>query len=256
MNKVRALVLISLGAVVTASAYADEYSDWYATHRAAALKKCEAIDPEEYQSGLAFNPDGYRSYYKRSECLQSAAAVYRDESLCKNVKERWTLLWSSWAYSEKRCRELVAEGLEKDRQNLEKIRSDYIERPHKLVDFRIQNNTGAYHGIFSKFEPRGFTYRYTLRYELIAPEAPGGVALLAAHTGPFGNGSSIGLGFTTADLLQRFPGFVPGRTYPVRATVVLEVPNGGVSLMWSDAFIEKYFPRATRTQTLEKEIAF
>lgn len=256
MNKARALVLISIVAVVAPRAFADEFADWYVTHRAAALQKCEAIDPDDYQSGLAFNPDGYRSYYKRSECLQSAAAVYRDESLCKSVKERWALLWSSWAVSEKRCRELVAEGLEKDRPYLEKIRSDYAARPSRLTDFRIQNNNGVNYGIFSRFEPRGFQYRYTLRYELVAPDAAGGAALLAAYTGPFGNGSSIGLGITAADLRQRFPAFVPGRSYPVRATLVLEVPNGGASLMWSDAFIEKYFPRAARTQVIEKEINF
>jgi hypothetical protein len=256
MSKARALLLIALGAVVPACAGADAFSEWYVTHRAAALQKCESIDPDDYQSGLAFNPDGYRSYYKRSECLQSAASTYRDESLCKDVKERWTLLWSSWAISGKRCRELVAEGLDKDRPFLEKIRGDYAARPSRLVDFRFQNNNGINYGIFSKFEPRGFEYRYTLRYELVAPDAPGGAALLAAYTGPFGNGSSIGLGVTAADLRQRFPAFTPGRSYPVRATFVLEVPNGGGSLMWSEAFIEKYFPRSTRTQVLEKEISF
>jgi hypothetical protein len=253
--RILAALLTALGAAVSVCACAAEFDDWYVTHRTAALQKCEAIDPDDYQSGLAFNPDGYRSYYKRSECLQSTAAVYRDESLCKDVKERWTLLWSSWAISEKRCRELVAEGLDKDRPLVEKIRHDYAAGPARLVDFRIQNNNGVNYGIFPKFE-RGYQYRYTLRFELVAPDAPGGTALLAAYTGPFGYGNSVGLNFTAADLRQRFPAFESGRSYPVRATLVLEVPNGGASLMWSPAVIEKIFPRAMRTQTLEKEVTF
>lgn len=258
MSKLRSSILAVLIVApgLSAADRTDDLDKYYETEHAAALKTCAAIDPEAYESGLAFNPDGYRSYYKRSECLQAAAARFRDEPLCKEVKERWSILWSSWAYSEKRCRELVAQGLEKDRPLIEKIRRDYAARPSKLVDFRIQNNNGMNYGIFSRFEPRGFEYRYTLRYELVAADAPGGAALLAAYTGPFGNGSSIGLGITAADLRERFPAFVPGRSYPVRATFVLEVPNGGASLMWSGAFIEKYFPRVMRTQVLEKEVTF
>jgi len=38
------------------------FSVSYDELRSAAVKQCQAIDPAEYQSGLFFNPDGYRSY--------------------------------------------------------------------------------------------------------------------------------------------------------------------------------------------------
>jgi len=38
----------------------------YDDMRSAAVKRCEAIDPSQYQTALFFNPDGYRSYYVRS----------------------------------------------------------------------------------------------------------------------------------------------------------------------------------------------
>src|SRR5262249_47719011 len=74
-----ALILWPTPAVVSGASY-DEL-------KAAALKQCQAIDPGAYQSGLLFNPEGYRSFYVRSECLQKTAAEFRDESLCAQVKE-------------------------------------------------------------------------------------------------------------------------------------------------------------------------
>ena len=35
----------------------------YAEARSKAVTACEAIDPSQSESGLIFNPDGYRSYY-------------------------------------------------------------------------------------------------------------------------------------------------------------------------------------------------
>lgn len=250
-SRILAVAIPAFGFVACAPAAENVYE----TARAAALKTCEAISPDDYQSGLAFNPDGYRSYYKRSECLQEAAARFRYEPLCKDVKERWSLLWSSWAFSEKRCRELVAQGIEKDRPLIEAIRRGYAARPVKVVNVRLQNNQGLSYGIFPKLEP-GYLYGYTLRFELVAPDAPGGAVLLATYTGPLAGIEALGFNITVADLRQRFPAFAPGHSYRVRATAVLEVPNGGASLMWSEAFIEKYFPRATRSQMLEKDLTF
>ena len=83
--------------------------------RAAALARCDAIDPSASQSGLAFNPDGFRSYYVRSECLQTAAVQFRDEGLCDRVRQRQALLWSSWGYSPMHCRDLVQQGVHAQR---------------------------------------------------------------------------------------------------------------------------------------------
>ena len=41
--------------------------------KAAAMQRCAAIDAAAYQSGLLFNPDGYRSFYLRSQCFQQAS---------------------------------------------------------------------------------------------------------------------------------------------------------------------------------------
>jgi hypothetical protein len=231
--------------------------DFYATRYAADLKRCEAISPDDYESGLAFNPDGYRSYYKRSECFQTMAATFRDESLCKNVKERWSLLWSSWAFSEKRCRELAGQSLEKDRPQLEKLRRDFISSgPIRLVDFSMRRElNGRSYGIYPRFEP-GYAHRYTLRFDLLAPEAPGGAALLVSYTGPFAVPTGYAVGAPVDDLLKHFPAFTPGKTYRVRATFTFEPKDGGLSEMWSDAFVEKLFPRDIRMQVLEKEIRF
>lgn len=64
----------------------------YTELRMAALKQCQAIDPADYQSGLFFNPDGYRSYYVRSECFQKTAVQFRDDALCADVRQWVSLL--------------------------------------------------------------------------------------------------------------------------------------------------------------------
>lgn len=89
-------------AIVTAVDYGDA--------RSRTVKACEAISPSDSQGGLYFNPDGYRSYYVRSKCFQEAAILFRDATLCDHVKERRSLLASSWGYTAARCRQLVTEG--------------------------------------------------------------------------------------------------------------------------------------------------
>ncbi|HVR14951.1 MAG TPA: hypothetical protein VMS25_01230 [Candidatus Limnocylindrales bacterium] len=112
----------------------------YTELRMAALKQCQAIDPADYQSGLFFNPDGYRSYYVRSECFQKTAVQFRDEALCAEVRQRVSLLSSSWGYSRTRCRELVAQGVASDRKTLDEIKRLYIKGAVTLRDFRVERN--------------------------------------------------------------------------------------------------------------------
>ena len=114
------------------------FSASYDELRSAAVTKCQAIDPAEYQSGLFFNPDGYRSYYVRSECFQRTAVQFRDEALCTEVRQRFSLLSSSWGYSRARCRELVGQGVATDRTTLEEIKRLYIKGAVTLRDFRIE----------------------------------------------------------------------------------------------------------------------
>src|SRR3569833_3216243 len=97
----------------------------YAARKVAALKRCEAIDPSESQSGLMFNPDGYKSYYVQSQCFQETAVQFRDISICDRVRRRFSLFWSSWGISTAHCRKLVSKGAEDDRAELEQERRQY-----------------------------------------------------------------------------------------------------------------------------------
>ena len=98
------LCLALLGILAPSAASAFDYAEWHSK----AVKACEAIDPSDSQSGLVFNPDGYRSFYVRSKCFQEAAVTYRDATLCAQVRRRWSLFSSSWGYTASRCRQLVA----------------------------------------------------------------------------------------------------------------------------------------------------
>src|SRR5689334_24081909 len=134
----RAGLVIGCAAGVFAAAVGLAFD--YADARSKAVKACEAISPSESQSGLYFNPDGYRSYYVRSKCFQDAAVLFRDATLCDQVKERRSLLASSWGYSVARCRQLVTEGTATDRAELERLKAAYAAGGIKLRDVRVERN--------------------------------------------------------------------------------------------------------------------
>jgi hypothetical protein len=228
----------------------------YVEQRAAALKQCEAIDPSEYRSGLALNPDGYRSFYLRSACYQDAAVRFREERLCRQVKERWALFSSGWGYSGKRCRSLVAQGIAGDQKVLEAARSRYREGPVRLQDFRIERNgNGRDFDIIPSLSP-GYGHGYTLRFDLLGP-GPGEGAVPVASSGFYlRGGENIRLFVTLAEIRKRFPAFDLRRPYQVRGALILDAGHGGQSGMWSDAFIERVFPVAARSQFLVKEVLF
>jgi hypothetical protein len=228
----------------------------YADMRSAAVKQCAAIDPSEYQTGLTLNPDGYRSYYVRSKCLQDTAVMYRDASLCAQVKERWSLFSSSWGYSGKRCRQLVAEGAAADRKALEETKSRYLKEAVKLRDFRLERNgNGRDFDLIPSFDP-GYAHGYTLRFELVGAGAAGaGVPVISSGFYLRGN-DNIRVYVRQEDIRKRFPRFELAHPYRLRATLILDVGNGGQSGMWSDAFIERVFPVAERSQSRVKEVTF
>ena len=227
----------------------------YVEQRAAAVKQCEAIDPGEYQSGLLFNPDGYRSFYLRSSCFQRAAALFRDEALCKPVKERWSFFSSSWGYSEKRCRRLVAEGLEADRKVLEELRARY-KSAVRLRDFRIERSgNGRDFDIIPSFDP-GYPHGYMLRFEIIDTEDRDGAVLLDSSGFHLGANNNIRIFVRQEDIRKRFLPFELDRIYRVRATLTLDIGYGGQSGMRSDAFIERVFPAAERSRFVEKDVRF
>jgi hypothetical protein len=236
-------------------AVAETHAADYNELRAAAVSKCGAIDPADHQSGLLFNPDGYRSFYVRSECFQAAAIRFRDLSLCDEVRERRSLLFSSWGYSRERCRMLVAEGVAADRVAIEEMQRRYTRDPIRFRGFQIERNgNGRDVDIVPAFSG-GYAHTYRLTFEIIETGS-GTPVTLHASAHHLDARSNLRIYVRQADIRERFPGFALNRPYRVRASIVLDVGSGGPSGYWSDAFIERTFPAAQRTQSIVSEASF
>ena len=226
----------------------------YLQRKSVAVKQCETIDPGESQSGLAFNPDGYRSYYVQSECFQKAAVEFRDGSLCNRVRRRWSLFWSSWGISETQCRKLVTEGMAADRTEIETEKQRFIAGPLKLKTFRIvRNGNGRDFDILPEFSA-GYPHGYTLTFEIIGVRAEP----VLIHTDGYylDENSNLRIFVRQSELRARFPEFQLERPYKVRATVTLSIGNGGMSGYWSDEFLESIFPARERSRSLTVESKF
>jgi len=250
----RASILAALaGWLSSVPAAAD---DRYAEMRGDAVRRCAAIDPSEYRSGLIFNPDGYRSLYVRSACFQDAAVSFRDDTLCAHVKQRRSLFSSSWGTSRRRCKKLVAEGEAADREALLEKKARYERGAVTLRDFRIERNgNGRDFDIIPAFDP-GEAGAYVLRFEIIEAGATTASVLLDTSGFHLEGNDDIRIFVRQADIKSRFASFEPGRSYRVRATLTLDVGNGGQRGWWSDAFIERVFPVEERTRTLVSDAAF
>ena len=235
----------------TAQALAASYGEL----KSMAVRRCQDIDPSEYHTGLIFNPEGYRSFYVRSECFQQAAVQFRDRALCDEVRQRRALFSSSWAISANRCRELVAEGIAADQRSLEETRRQYLERAVRLRDFRIERNgNGRDFDIIPSFSGE-YAHGYRLDFEIL-PETGAAPILLYGSGHHLDGNSNLNLFVRQGDLRRRFARFELAQPYTVRATLTLDVGFGGQSGYWSDEFIERIFPRAQRTQTLVRAIRF
>lgn len=220
----------------------------YAARKAAALKKCEAISPTESQSGLLFNPDGYRSYYVQSQCLQEAAVQFRDLSTCGRVRQRWSLFSSSWGISTVQCRKLVSNGVAADTAELEKERSLYAGHPIRLRSFRVERNGNGRDFDFIPEFSEGSAHGYTLVLEII--DARPQPILLHSDGYYVDPDSKLRIFVRQADIRDRFPEFQLNRPYKVRATLILSTPVGGNSGYWSDEFVERVFPLSQRSQSV------
>jgi hypothetical protein len=224
--------------------------------RAAALKSCQAIDPAAYQSGLLFNADGYRSYYVRSECFQRTAVQLRDETLCAQVKQRYSLLSSSWAYSKTNCSKLVREGISADEKILTEMKQRYQQGAVRLRDFRLERNgNGRDFDIIPSFAG-DYAHGYIFRIELLQPAASKVAALLHSSGYYVDGNSNLRIFLRQEEVRTRFPEFALGQPYTMRATLTLDVGNGGQSGMWSEAFIERVFPVRERSQAVTREVYF
>jgi hypothetical protein len=226
----------------------------YATRRAAVVKKCQAIEPSASQSGLFFNPDGYRSFYVRSQCFQDAAVQFRDATLCADVRQRRALLSSSWGYTAARCRMLVSEGVSSDRRELEGIARRYVTAGITLRDFRVERNgNGRDVDIIPVFAGT-YGHAYTLSLEIVRLDAP--PVLLHSAGYYVDEESNLRIYIPQTDIRQRFPAFAMNKPYTVRATLTLDVGMGGQSGYWSDAFIESVFPMRDRSRSITRQISF
>ena len=228
----------------------------YDEQQLAAVALCEAIDPHAYQSGLLFNPDGYRSYFVRSECFQRVAREFRDASLCAQVRQRRSLFASSWGYSSSQCVKEVQAAVAADREALEERRRQYLSQPLRLVDFRIERNgNGRDFDILPAFAG-GHAGSYTLRFEVLAPGGMPRAAPLHSSGMHLDGGSNVRLYVRYEDIRARGPEFSYGTRHTVRATLTLDLGPGSLGARWSEAFVEEVFPRAERSQALEKDIGF
>jgi hypothetical protein len=230
------------------------YASDYPQRKTAAIRHCETINPSEYQTGLAFNPDGYRSFYVQSECFQNAAVQFRDTSLCDRVRRRWSVLWSNWGVSTAQCRKLVADGTAADRAEIETEKQKYLASPPHLRTFSIQpNGNGRDFDIIPEFTA-GYAHGYTLSFEITGiRDQP---ILLHADGYYLDQNPRLRIFVRQSEIRARFPEFQLSHPYKVRATVTLSIGNGGMSGYWSDEFLENIFPARVRSQTLTVETEF
>lgn len=226
----------------------------YEAARSAAITRCDAIDARDYQSGLALNPNGYRSYYVRSQCLQQTAVVFRDLALCDRVRQRRALFSSSWGYSPANCRTLVKQAVESDRAEFAEIRRQYLANSMILRDVRIvRNGNGRDYDAIPSFEGK-VGHGYMIAIEIV----PSAGRPIAIHSGGYyvDPQSGLYLFIRQQDIRAKLPSFEPGRSYQVRAIATFSLPVGNDSRFMSDAFVEGVFPVAERTRTVTREIRF
>lgn len=245
------LIVLCVGCVLMVSeASALDYTE----ARAKAVMACESIDASDSQSGMLFNPDGYRSYYVRSKCFQDAAVLYRDVTLCDQVRERRSLLFSSWGYAPARCRQLVTQGEARDRAELETMKRAYTAGGMRLRDFRIERNGNGRDVDIIPILAGTYAHGYTLTFEIL-PES--GAPQHLYTTGSYlDEKSNLRYYVPQATIRQRFSAFALNHSYTVRATVTLDVGFGGQSGYWSPAFIERVFPARERTHSIVKPVTF
>jgi hypothetical protein len=225
--------------------------------RAAAVSTCQAIDAGEYQTGLFFNPDEYRSYYARSLCYQNAAITFGDIKLCDLVKQRRALFSSSWGYSKSNCRKLVSDGIAKDREAIDRMKQDYQQGHVQLAGFRIERDgNGRDMDIIPEFPGEG-AHACELRLEILRKDSAAPPVLIdASRFSLKGAVDTVRIYVRTDDIRRRFQGFALNQTWPVRATLIYSAGTGTCQDQWSPAFIESRFPVKERAQILTREIRF
>lgn len=220
-----------------------------------AINQCEQIGSREYESGLIFNSDGYRSYYKRSACLQRAAVGFRERSLCSQVRRRFSLFASSWGYSRGNCQDLVDAELVKDQATLEALRQQYLSGPVRLLSITVERNgNGRDYDFIPKFAD-GFAHGYQM--EFIVIDSGGNRHNLLTHGSYLtGSDNNLRLYLDRPTLLARFPSFAMGVSFDFEVHLLLSLGRGGPNNWMRDTTINDFFPASERTQVFTSEVTF
>jgi len=221
----------------------------------AGFEACQQISSTDYETGLWLNPEGYRSYYKRSACMQRLAIEFRDPSLCDEVRRRLALFSSSWGYSRRNCRSLVAEKLDRDRSGLEELRNNYLNLPMTAISVTLEpNGNGRDFDIIPRFS-EGLPQGYELQFYLV--EDNGARHQIFRHDGFLaGSESNLRLYLPRQELLANFPGIEFGRDYMLETSVTLSVGQRYIDGWLRRELLDEVFPRAERTQTLSSQARF
>jgi hypothetical protein len=232
-----------------ASLFASDYTE----RRAVAVQTCENIDKNESQTGLIFNPDGYRSFYVRSECLQKVAVQFRDASLCSQVRRRWSV-FSSWGISSSNCRKLVAQKTGSDRTALEELKRAYVTGAMRLESLRVERNGNGRDFDLKPTFAGSYPHGYLLTFELLPPNhAP---VLIHSNGYYVDQPSDLSIYIRQSDIRARFPEFELNHHYHLRATITLSVPVGDMDSTWPDSFVESVFPARERSTAITIDAEF
>ena len=228
----------------------------YDEQRSAAVAPCEAIDPRDYQSGLLFNPDGYRSYFVRSDCPAGRAGVSRRLTLRAGVAAVLAVQLELGLFP-RAVSEGGAGGSGGRSRGARGAARQYLSgQPFRLVDFRIERSgNGRDFDIVPAFTG-GHAGSYTLRFDVLAPDGTPRTAPLHSSGMNLDAGSNVRLYVRYEDIRARWPEFSYGTRHTIRATLTLDVGSGSLGARWSDTFVEGVFPRAERSQAREKDIGF
>lgn len=243
--RILAICLVLSAASLSASDYTER--------RAVAVQTCEKIDNNESKTGLIFNPDGYRSFYVRSECLQKVAVQFRDVSLCSQVRRRWSV-FSSWGISSSNCRKLVAQKAGSDRVTLEELKRAYATGAMRFESLRLERNGNGRDFDLKPTFTGSYAHGYLLTFELLPPNHP--PVLIHSNGYYVDQSSNLSIYIRQSDIRARFPEFELNKRYQLRATVMLSVPAGDMDSTWPDSFVESVFPARERSTAITIEADF
>ena len=225
----------------------------YTQLQASNLAQCLDIGPKENQSGLLFNPDGYRSYYLRSRCIQDVAVKFRDPELCEDVKRRRSLFASSWGISPAQCTKLAGAGIDDDLAQLRASKRAYEDSHVELIDFTVARNGNRRDFDIVPVFGGSSSHAYTLTFAIVE------TGTTPIHTSGYyldGKSDNIRIYVRAAEIRQRLPTFDLTADYQVAATLQYSIGYGNQVGRWSENFIETHFPEQQRTQTLVKTVRF